>query len=146
MSRENYDQKLQRAFRQAPLTNPAEVAIVNSEKAVEDYEMGKILCHLVKQQSTPIVDIEEFDGNPLQYTYFRSIFREVVEKKIADPQGRLARLIKLTTGDLRELVKPFILDNPKYGYENAIKLLESQYGKPLNLEMHLNLGIVYRNT
>ena len=76
----------------------------------------------------------------------RSIFREVVEKKIADPQGRLARLIKLTTGDLRELVKPFILDNPKYGYENAIKLLESQYGKPLNLEMHLNLGIVYRNT
>ena len=36
--------------------------------------MGKMLCQLVKQESTPTVDIEEFDGNPLQYTYFRSMF------------------------------------------------------------------------
>ena len=56
--------------------------------------MGKRLCQLVKQQSAPTVDIEEFNGNPLQYSYFRSMFREVVEKKIADPQGRLSRLIK----------------------------------------------------
>ena len=45
------------------------------------------------------------------------MFREVVEKKISDPQGRLTRLIKSTTGEVRELVKPFIHDNPKYGYE-----------------------------
>ena len=83
---ESYDQKLQYAFRQAPRTNPDEVAIANSEKAVEDNEMGKMLCQLVKQQSAPTVDIEEFDGNPLQYSYFRSMCREVVDKKIADPQ------------------------------------------------------------
>ena len=77
--------------------------------------MGKRLCQLVKQQSAPTVDIEEFDGNPLQYSYFRSMFREVEEKKIADPQGRLTRLIKLTTGEVRELVQPFIHDDLKYG-------------------------------
>ena len=71
---ENYDQKLQRGFRQAPWTNPVEVAIANSEKAVEDNEMGKMLCQLVKQQSASTVDIEEFSGNPSQYFYFRSIF------------------------------------------------------------------------
>ena len=77
--------------------------------------MGKMLLQLVKQQSAPTVDIEEFDGNPLQYSYFRSMFREVAEKKIADPQGRLTRLIKLTTGEVRELVQSFIHDNLKYG-------------------------------
>ena len=95
--------------------------------------MGKMLCQLVKQQSAPTVVIEEFDGNPLQYSYFRSMFREVVEKKIADPQGRLMRLIKLTRGEVRKLVKPFIHDNPKYGYENAMKVLERNYGDPFKL-------------
>ena len=105
--RERYDQKLQHAFRQAPRTIPDEVAIANSEKAVEDNEMEKMLCQLVKEQSAPTVDVEEFDGNPLQYSYFRSMFREVVDKKISDPQGKLTRMIKLTTGEVRELVKPF---------------------------------------
>ena len=42
-------------------------------------------------------------------------------------------MIKLTTGEARELVKPFTYDNPKYGYENAMKLLERQYGNPFKL-------------
>ena len=61
------------------------------------------------------------------------MFREVVENKIADPHSRLTQLIKLTTEKVRELVKPFIQDNPKYGYENAMKLLERQYGNPFKL-------------
>ena len=104
--RENYDQKsekttIQRGFKQTSRTNPAEVAIKNSERerAVEDNEMGKMLYQLVKQQSAPTVDIEEFDVNSLHYAYFRSMFQEVVEKRIADQQGRLTRLIKLTTGE-----------------------------------------------
>ena len=103
-----------------------EVAIANLEKAVEDNEMGKMLCELVKQQSAPAVNIEEFDGNPLQYSYFRSMFQEVVEKKFANPQRRLTQLIKVTTGEVRELVKPYIHDNRSYGYKNAMKLLERQ--------------------
>ena len=69
------------------------------ERAVEDNEMGKMLYQLVKQHSAPTVDIEEFDVNSLHYAYFRSMFQEVVEKRIADQQGRLTRLIKLTTGE-----------------------------------------------
>ena len=95
--------------------------------------MGKMLCQLLKQQSPPTVDIEEFDGNLLQYSYFRLMFRKVVEKKIDNPQGRLTRMIKLITGEVKELVKPFIHDNSKYDYENAMKLLERQYGNPSKL-------------
>ena len=61
------------------------------------------------------------------------MFQEVMEKKIADSQERLTRLIKLIPGEVRQLVKPFIHDNPKYGYGNAMKLLERQYGNPFKL-------------
>ena len=97
------------------------------ERAVEDNEMGKMLCQLVKQQSAPTVDIEEFDGNPLQYTYSRSMFQEIVEKKIPDPQKRLKQLVKLAT-EVRELFKPFVHDNLKYDYKNAISYWRDSMG------------------
>ena len=132
--RENYNQKfeninIQCAFRQPLRTNPVEFAIANSERerAVEDNEMGKMLCQLVKQQSAPTVDIEEFDGNPLQYTYSRSMFQEIVEKKIPDPQKRLKQLVKLAT-EVRELFKPFVHDNLKYDYKNAISYWRDSMG------------------
>ena len=41
-----------------------------------------MLCRLVKEQSAPDVGIEELDSNSLKFNYFRSMFRETVEKKI----------------------------------------------------------------
>ena len=79
------------------------------------------MYQLLKQQSL------------LHYSYLRSIFREVVEKKTTNRQGRLTRMIKLTTEEVKELVKPSIHDNSKYGYENAMKLLERQYGNQFKL-------------
>lgn len=67
-----------------------------------------MLCRLVKEQSAPDVGREEFDGNPLNFNYFRSLFRETVGKKIDDPEGRLTRLIKNTCWEAREMVKNFI--------------------------------------
>ena len=61
-------------------------------------EVSDVLCQLLKQQSAPDVDIDVFDGNPLNFKYFMSLFRQVVESKMKDPRGRLARLIKYTTG------------------------------------------------
>ena len=51
----------------------------------------EMFCKLVKEQSAPQVDLEPFDGNPLEYKYFMSMFKESVEKKIEDPRGRLTR-------------------------------------------------------
>ena len=75
----------------------------------------RMLCRLVKEQSATDVGIEEFDGNPLNFNYFRSFFRETVEKKIDDPEGRLTQLIKNTCGKAREMVKNFIHDRPDVG-------------------------------
>ena len=49
----------------------------------------EMLRKLVKEQSAPQVDLQPFDGTPLEYTYFTSMFRVSVEKKIEDAKGRL---------------------------------------------------------
>ena len=68
--------------------------------------------------------MDPFEGNPLEFTYFMSMFQESFEKKIDDLRGRLTRLIKYTQGELRELVKHFINGTVDCGYKNAITLLQ----------------------
>ena len=64
--------------------------------------------------------MEVFEGNPLHYTYFRSMFIEAVEK-------RLTRMINLTRGEAKKLAKP------EYNFKNAMRLLEKFYGNPYKL-------------
>ena len=89
-----------------------------------------MLSKLVREQSASQDDIEPFEGNPLDFTYFMSMFQESVEKKIDDPRGKLTQLIKYTRGEPRELVKHFINDRADCGYKNAIALPQKQYGNP----------------
>ena len=52
------------------------------------------LCHLVKKQSAPDIELDVLDGNPLDFHYFIKLFNEVVEKKIDDPRGIFSGLLK----------------------------------------------------
>ena len=63
------------------------------------------MCKLVNQQSAPEIDIDVFGGKPLEFHYFVAVFDEPVEKKIEDPRGKLIRLIKYATGEVKERVK-----------------------------------------
>ena len=56
------------------------------------------------------------------------VFKEVVEKRIEDPRGRLTRLIKYATGEAKDLIQHCIQQPSAEGYENAMELLESRYG------------------
>ena len=42
-------------------------------------------------------------------------------------------MINLTSREAKEFIKPFIHDRPECGFENAIRLLEKQYGNPHKL-------------
>ena len=59
---------------------------------------------LVKEQSALQVDLEPFDGNPLEYTYVN--VQEISRK------GRLTLLIQYTRGEAKDLIKNFINDRP----------------------------------
>ena len=58
---------------------------------------------MVKQQFAPETDLDAFDGNPLNFHYFMAVLRKTVEKIIEDPCGRLTRIIKYTTGEVKNL-------------------------------------------
>ena len=84
------------------------------------------LWKLLQLHAAPEVDMDQFDGNPLNYHYFMALFAEVVETKIEELRGRLIRLIKFTTGEARELIQ---LPHNR-GYKHARALLERTYGNP----------------
>ena len=64
-------------------------------------DLTGLLYKLLLQQGTSEVRIESFDRNSINYQYFKTIFKKVVENKIGDPRGRLIRLIKYTQGEAK---------------------------------------------
>ena len=42
----------------------------------------EIISKLLQRQATPHLDIEKSDGNPINYHYFMSIFKEVVKTEL----------------------------------------------------------------
>ena len=68
-------------------------------------ELSQMMCNLLRHLSASNVEIKTFTGNPMDYHYSMSVFKEVLEYKIGDPQGRLVRLLKYTEGEARETLK-----------------------------------------
>ena len=95
---------------------------------VSSIEVSDVLHQLLKQQSAPDVDIDVFDGNPLNFKYFMTLLREVVESIIEDPHGRLTRLIKYTTGESKELINHCTEQPANEWYENGVNLLYGKHG------------------
>ena len=88
------------------------------------------LCQLLKIQSAPEVEMDSFSGNPLDFRYFMSLFKELVESKVDDPLGKLARLIQYTRGEAKELIQHCVQMPQPDGFNTAKELLTKEYGEP----------------
>ena len=93
-------------------------------------ELSQMMCNLLCHQSAPHVKIETFRGNPLDYHYFMSVFKEAVEYKIDDPHRRLVQLLKYTEGETSKTIKHCIQQPVDIGYDRDKLLLEQHYGDP----------------
>ena len=93
-------------------------------------EEADMMYKLLLQQSAPDIETDMFDGNPLEFNYFMSLFEEVVESKIEDPRGRLTRLIKFTKEEAKGLVKYCIQQPREFCYKNARASMRKRYGNP----------------
>ena len=100
------------------------------ESKVGSRQLEDSLTNLLQIQTAPTVDIDKYDGNPLEYNYFMATFKEAVERKIQDPRGRLTRLIQYTKDEAKELIKNCIQEEPAKGYDHAMSLLKEQFGNP----------------
>ncbi|XP_066912660.1 uncharacterized protein [Clytia hemisphaerica] len=116
----------------SPITSP-------KRTSPEPLSTNDLLFAMLKQQEAPRVDVESYDGDPLNYAHFISVFKEAVESKIPNPRGRLTRLMKYTTAEAHEAIKHCIQLPSAYGYSSALDILKKRFGNP-----HLILS-AYRN-
>ena len=93
----------------------------------ENDQNTEMICKPLQQQVAPHVDSEKFDGNPINYQYFMSIFKEVVEDRIEDLTGRLVGLIKYTYGEARQLIKPCVQQPMRLGCQKSGMEIHSDY-------------------
>ena len=91
------------------------------------------VCNLVQQQSAPDVDLDVFDGDPLEYHYFMTLFHKLVDRRIEDPRVKITHLIKYTKGDPKEMIKHCVQQPVAVRYNNAKKLLEQKCGNPYSI-------------
>jgi len=89
-------------------------------------QTNRLLVQLLQQQAAPQIELECYDGDPLEFKHFIKTFEQAVETKISDEQVRLKRLLQFTKGVPHELIRPDIYDQK--GYTNAKRLLEVEYG------------------
>ena len=90
------------------------------------------MCELLRQQAAPELEIDIFDGNPMDFHYFMTILQEVLENKVTDPRGWLTCLIKFTKGKAKEIAKNCIQLPSEVGFKTAKQLLTVRFG---NLHM-----------
>ena len=50
------------------------------------------------------MDLDVFDGNPLEYHNFMTLFLELLERRIDVPKGRLSQLIRDTKSDAKDII------------------------------------------
>ena len=96
-------------------------------------KLNELMIQTIKLQSAPKVEIEAFKGDPLEYFYFMENFKDVVENLVENPKQRLVRLLKYTEGDAKELIKHCVHENVDVCYEEALRLLEKEYGDPIRM-------------
>ena len=92
-----------------------------------------MIFKLFQQQRAPKIEVDTFSGNPLEYQYLSQIFKEMVERKVKEPVGRLTRLIKFTDGEAKDMIKRWMHLTPDIGYDTAITLLKNRYGNSHSL-------------
>ena len=100
-----------------------------------------MLCNLLKQQLAPDVDLDAFDGNPVEYHNFMTLFHELVEKQIDYPGGTLTRLIRYTKGDAKDMIQHCVQQPTTVGYKNAKKSLDQKYENPYKIRGVYRKGI-----
>ena len=111
--------------------NPlAESSSRHSSDHTDLSKLNEAMVDMLNLHAAPNADIDVFNGDPLEFHYFRALFRDVVENKVSDQRGRLMRLIKYTSGEPKELIKGFVHSDSRHCFDEAMSTLADEYGNP----------------
>ena len=91
------------------------------------------LADIVARLQAPDIELDMFDGNPLEFLFFITTFAEAVETKVRDQRGRLTRLLKYLTGEPKDLVSSCVYLPSSSCYDDAKRILTDRYGDPYKI-------------
>ena len=83
---------------------------------------------LLHYMHIPKVELDKFDGNPLEYLTFIAVFDEVVDNTVMDGQLKLTRLLQYTSGSAKAAIRNCSLIGGESGYSQARDILHNIYG------------------
>ena len=111
-------QSLSSSEKTKPDSAPAAVVTKSDDSAA--------MCDLINLMNIPTVEIDMYDGNPMDYQAFITIFDELIDSKLGDPQLKLTRLLQYTTGAAKSAIKNCV--GGESGYKQARDILRNRFG------------------
>ena len=81
---------------------------------------------LLNVMHLPKVEVDKFDGNPLEYLTFIAVFDEVVDSTVMDGQVKLTRLLQYTSGSAKAAIRNCALIGGESGYSQARDILHNR--------------------
>ncbi len=91
-------------------------------------KINELIIDMMKLSSAPVVKLDEFSGNVLEFEYFKANLKEMVQDKVKDQRGRLMRLLQCTSGEAKDLIKGCVHENSNTCFDKAMDLLNKEYG------------------
>ena len=88
------------------------------------------IAQLIRVLSTPPEEIPKYDGDPMKYHSFMSIFDERIHTKTNDNKYKLVMLLQYTTGDAHSAIQYFSWIDADSGYQQARDRLQERFGNP----------------
>ena len=83
---------------------------------------------LIDMLSIPKLELDKFDGNPLEYHSFINVFDENVGNKTSDDRVKLTRLLQYTTRSAKAAIRNCTLISGSAGYKQARDILHTRFG------------------
>ena len=79
----------------------------------------EMMCKLLQQQAALNLEIDIFDGSPVDSHYFMVVSKGVVENKVTDTGGQLTHLIKFIKWESKKIAKNCIELPLELGFKTA---------------------------
>ncbi len=86
------------------------------------------------------VEIEPFDGNPINYHSFMALFREHVDNTKLTPSTKLSRLVQYTTSPAKKAILPCVMQG-EGGYDEDLSILKKRFGSTILITECLIRGV-----
>ena len=83
---------------------------------------------LIDAVGAPKLEIQNFNGDPLQYYPFVRAFEENIERVVSSETSRLTRLVGYCTGQARKALAGCEIMEPRAGYAKARRILKERFG------------------